>query len=115
MLVATIAILGLFVISSGMPIASPALDDGTVNVARADLPPNDATFEPVDESSQFSLAKRAVPIEHMNDLAVGKSVANDKVVDSGDLRKQSTRAALGSNEGEDSEVVRRLAQHTGVQ
>jgi len=87
--------LSLLAFASSAPTASPALGDGTVNVARGDRLTNDATFELVDESSHFSVGKRAVPIEHMNDPAVGKAVENDKVTD--------------------GELVRRLARHTVIQ
>ncbi|KAJ4332384.1 hypothetical protein N0V87_008439 [Didymella glomerata] len=108
-LAAAITTLSLLALASGKPIASPALGDGTVNVARGDHCTNDATFELVDESSHFSVGKRAVPIEHMDDPAVDKAVSNDEA------RKLWIRAVLGAMDTDDGELVRRLAHHSGVQ
>jgi hypothetical protein len=103
-LATAITTLSLLALASGKPFATPALGDGTVNVARGDRHTNDAIFELVDESSHFSVGKRAVPIEHMDDPAVDKAVSNDEA-----------RAVLGAMDTDDSELVRHLAQHSGVQ
>jgi hypothetical protein len=80
--------LGLLTFASAAPITSftsstspRALGDGTVNVARAVNGFNVAKFELVDDSSHFSVGKRtllplkrAVPIEHLDDPAVGKTI-----------------------------------------
>lgn len=57
----------------------------------------------MDESSHFSIGKRAVPIEHLNDPAVGKAVDDDD--DYAYARKLWTRA----DEGHGGELIRRLA------
>ncbi|KAF3033055.1 hypothetical protein E8E11_001845 [Didymella keratinophila] len=81
-LATAVTTLSLLTFASSAPTASPALGDGTVNVARGDT--KDAAFELVDDTSHFSVGRRAVPIEHMNDPAVGKAVGNDKAVDDDD-------------------------------
>jgi hypothetical protein len=99
-LTTAIATLSLIALASSNPITSPTLGDGTVNVVRRDT--KNPTFELVDESSHFSIGKRAVPIEHLNDPAVGKAVDDD---DYAYARKLWTRA----DEDHGGELIRRLA------
>lgn len=127
-LATAITAFSLLTLASAAPTGSPAspraLGDGTVNVARGARDEgrahfhrhiDDPIFELVDESSHFSVSKRtltplerAVPIEHMNDPAVGKAVDDDAV-------KQWARAvAAAAIEDGVVEVLRRLAQQTGV-
>lgn len=87
------------------------LGNGTVNVARFTYSLKDAKLELVDESSHFSVGKRmVVPIEKLNDPAVGKSIKNKVNA----IVVSRASPAEARKDDDESVVIGRDAQNTGV-